>query len=128
MLTLLTLLAFLIACIISFRALFAQRENQSYENQRQAQQIAWQQRQTDSSSGAKRMKNLSLIRRARMYHDSLLQSFKSLETGHDMRLPEPESGRFSPTFLTEINSNGAAKEKSSTSSQEEPELVDRRYV
>jgi hypothetical protein len=125
---LLTLLAFLIACIISFRALFAQREQQSYENQRQAQQLAWQQRQTDSSSGAKRMKNLSLVRRARMYHDSLLQSFKSLETGHDMRLPKPESGRFSPTFLTEINSNGAVKEKSSTSSQDEPEFVDRRYV
>ncbi|OAK95324.1 hypothetical protein IQ06DRAFT_309680 [Phaeosphaeriaceae sp. SRC1lsM3a] len=106
--------AFLIACIISFRALFAQREQRSYENQVEQQRLAWEGRATESTSG----KRSGIIKRARLYHDSLLQSFKSLETRHDMNLPNPETGRFSPTFLTEIQNNDLTTEKTTTSSKD----------
>ncbi|ORY03570.1 hypothetical protein BCR34DRAFT_520715 [Clohesyomyces aquaticus] len=92
--------AFLIACIVSFRALFAQRENSAYENQMQLREIAWQEQQASSRSS--RLKNVGILRRARYIHDSLLESFRTLETVDDSRLPLPESGRFSPTFLTEM--------------------------
>jgi hypothetical protein len=96
--------AFLIACIISFRALFAQHERRTYDQQIRAKQAAWEEAQKESSEAASKSKKSSLFRRMRTYHDSLLTTFRELETGRDMRLPEPESGRFSATFLREIES------------------------
>jgi hypothetical protein len=111
--------AFLIACIISFRALFAQHERRTYDQQILAKQAAWEEAQKESSEASKSMKS-SLFRRMRTYHDSLLTTFRALETGIDMRLPEPESGRFSATFLREIE-GAHCREKSTGSSGSERE-------
>jgi hypothetical protein len=81
--------AFLIACIISFRALFAQRKHRSYDYQRELKQ----QQARSSSGGSKPKKTSSIFERMRSYHDSLLTSFRELETQDDMRLPQPESVR-----------------------------------
>jgi hypothetical protein len=66
----------------------------------QLREIAWQEQQVSPRS--LQLKNVGILRRARHIHDSLLESFKTLETVDDNRLPLPESGRFSPTFLTEM--------------------------
>jgi uncharacterized membrane protein len=106
--------AFLIACIISFRALMAQHENREYQEQVQLQQMAWNEQQ--ASEEAKTSGKSSFLRRARRYHDSLLFSLKTMETGKSFRLPEPESGRFSPTFLTEIEHETITKERTNSQS------------
>ncbi|KAF2009716.1 hypothetical protein BU24DRAFT_497285 [Aaosphaeria arxii CBS 175.79] len=83
--------AFFIACLISYRALFTQVRFQHLAIQGQL-----------DSSNSTSWKSSSLFRRAGYLHNSLLRTFKELETGDPLRLPEPESGRFSPTFLAEI--------------------------
>ncbi|KAF2267293.1 hypothetical protein CC78DRAFT_566250 [Lojkania enalia] len=100
--------AFLIACIVSFRALFAQREQRAYEKKMAQRQIAWQ------NSSTKRGTPRGLFERARYIHNSLLETFKTLETV-DMELPAPESGRFSATFLTEIETAHLPKERATSS-------------
>lgn len=115
--------AFLIACIISYRALFVQREQRSYENH-----VGQDRLKGEAGTKATSDKQSGLIKRARLYHDSLLQTFKSLETRHDMELPHPETGRFSSSFLTEVENYDTAMKKTSTNSSSTSELVDRQYV
>lgn len=110
---LLTSLAFLVACLISFRALFTQREHRSYEQQVRLRGLDWRDNQSPKIPSAKSPKTTSIMERMKSYHNALIQSFKDLETERDLRLPEPESGRFSPTFLTEIDSGSSTEEKPS---------------
>ncbi|KAF2113622.1 hypothetical protein BDV96DRAFT_688594 [Lophiotrema nucula] len=86
--------SFLIACIVSFRALFVRQENRTYEHSKQPREAGLREQQG--------LTNDHKFSRVRRVHDSLLESFKALETTDDADLPKPASGRFTPTFLTDV--------------------------
>ncbi|KAF2995484.1 hypothetical protein E8E14_003987 [Neopestalotiopsis sp. 37M] len=78
--------AFIMACLASFRALFAQKERKALEARREA-------------AVAKTMlKPVGLRARARLFHDTLLNTCITLELGEGSGrspLPMPVSGRLS---------------------------------
>ncbi|KAF1849696.1 uncharacterized protein K460DRAFT_390372 [Cucurbitaria berberidis CBS 394.84] len=100
--------SFIIASLISFRALFAQRERKAEASQHRRREEAFRNQKEASDESSQRN---GFRRRARQLHDSLLESFKDSETIHDDTLPVPESGRFSPTFLTNISDDNSAKDR-----------------
>ncbi|KAF2142290.1 uncharacterized protein K452DRAFT_358129 [Aplosporella prunicola CBS 121167] len=98
--------SFIIACLVSFRALFARREKRAYENEARQREQAHQEQKTSSSR-----KSSGLRGRARRFHDSILDSIRTTETVSDLDLPMPASGRFSPTFITEYEPESTPKNK-----------------
>ncbi|KAF2119898.1 hypothetical protein BDV96DRAFT_566279 [Lophiotrema nucula] len=101
--------SFIIASLVSFRALFAQREKNADASEHRRREEAYQRQRERSDESSQRF---GFRWRARRFHDSLLESFKDSETIHDRRLPVPESGRFSPSFITGIDGDNSSKEMS----------------
>ena len=97
-------IAFIIACLVSFRALFTQREKQAHENQARLEEQIHQ----------ARGRPLGFRERVRQFHDNLLDSFRISETSNETGLPYPASGRFSPTFIMDIEGGCAAKHRMNT--------------
>lgn len=89
--------AFIIACIVSFRALFAQRDTREEASAARRHEQALQAEKNGSP-----LKPSSFAMRARRLHSSLLETMRSLETTHgneDTILPVQEPRSVSLTFL-----------------------------
>jgi hypothetical protein len=67
------LIAFLIACVVSFRALFAQRQKKA-----NAKQHEYRERMHREAQGSHPHRD-SLIRRAKRFHDGLVETLRSTE-------------------------------------------------
>jgi hypothetical protein len=98
--------AFIIASLVSFRAFFTQRVKKANEHDVRRREQVNRDQKTPSSP-----KSFGFRRRARRFHDSLLETFKTTETVNDIGLPIPPSGRFSPTFITDIEAGYASKDR-----------------